>query len=30
VEVRDINEGTVSEMKYDFLTKDNIFTDIAD
>ena len=30
VEVRDINEGTVDEMKYDFLTKDNIFTDIAD
>lgn len=29
VEVRDINEGTVDEMKYDFLTKDNIFTDIA-
>jgi ribose 5-phosphate isomerase A len=30
VEVRDINEGTVDEMKYDFLTKDNIFTDIPD
>ena len=30
VEVRDINEGTVDEMKYDVLTKDNSFTDIAD
>lgn len=30
VEVRDINEGTVTEDKYDFLGDDNLFTDIAD
>lgn len=30
VEVRDINEGTIEEEKFDFLHNDNIFTDIAD
>ena len=30
VEVRDINEGTVDEEKFDFLEEDNIFTEVAD
>lgn len=30
VEVRDINEGTIDEEKFDFLENDNLFTDIAD
>ncbi|OUD09309.1 ribose 5-phosphate isomerase A [Marivivens niveibacter] len=30
VEVRDINNGSVEEEKYDFLDNDNLFTNIAD
>ena len=30
VEVRDINEGTSDETKFDFLDEDNLFTDISD
>ena len=30
VEVRDINEGTIEETKFDFLETDNLFSDIAD
>ncbi len=30
VEVRDINEGTVSTDKLDFLESDNLFTDLLD
>lgn len=30
VEVRDINEGSVEESKFDFLENDNLFTDISE
>jgi ribose 5-phosphate isomerase A len=30
VEVRDINQGTVEESRFDFVETDNLFTDIAD
>ncbi len=30
VEVRDINEGTVEETRFDFLETDNLFSDIAE